>query len=104
MRTVIRNLALGLVLTAALAVAGPQSADAQATKDKDKDKDKGKPAAAAVFELYKDSADEFRFRLKDDEGALLATSGKGYKTKAECQKVIDAIKRDAAKAKVEEVK
>lgn len=103
MRTVIRNLALGLVLTATLAVAGPQFADAQATKDKDKDK-AAKPAAAAVFELYKDSADEFRFRLKDDEGALLATSGKGYKTKAECQKVIDAIKRDAAKAKVEEVK
>jgi uncharacterized protein YegP (UPF0339 family) len=102
MRTVIRNLALGLVLTATLAVAGPQSADAQATKDKDKDK--GKAAATAVFELYKDSADEFRFRLKDDEGMLLATSGKGYKTKAECQKVIDAIKRDAAKAKVEEVK
>lgn len=101
MRTVIRNLALGLVLTATLAVAGPQFADAQATKDKDK---AAKPAAAAVFELYKDSADEFRFRLKDDEGALLATSGKGYKTKAECQKVIDAIKRDAAKAKVEEVK
>ena len=32
--------------------------------------------------------------------AILAIASKGYETKADCQKVIDAIKRDAAKAKV----
>ena len=42
-------------------------------------------------------------RLKDGDGTLLATSGKGYKTKADCQKVIDTIKRDAGKAKVEDM-
>ena len=104
MRKGLSRMALSLVLVGAVASAGLHMAAAQDKKDKDKAKDKGKEAAAAaVFELYKDSADEFRFRLKDDEGVLLAASGKGYKTKAECQKVIDAIKSTAAKAKVMEV-
>jgi uncharacterized protein YegP (UPF0339 family) len=97
-------MALSLVLVGAVASAGLHVAAAQGQKDKDKAKDKGKEAAAAaVFELYKDSADEFCFRLKDGDGVLLATSGKGYKTKADCQKVIDTIKRDAGKAKVEDM-
>ena len=62
----------------------------------------GKAVATATFELYADSAKEFRFRLRDGDGALLATSGKGYKTKAECQKVIEAIRRDAARAKLDD--
>ena len=65
-------------------------------------KDKGKAAATAVFELYKDKSGEFRFRLNNSEGTLLASSGKGYKTKADCQKVIDAIKKDAASAKLDD--
>jgi uncharacterized protein YegP (UPF0339 family) len=113
MRMVKRSVVMALVLAATVVVAGPHFAVAQDKKDKDKetaaaqdkkDKDKDKATAAAVFELYKDSADEFRFRLKDGEGNLLATSGKGYATKADCQKVIDAIKSAVAKAKVEEVK
>jgi uncharacterized protein YegP (UPF0339 family) len=56
-----------------------------------------------VIEVYKDSAGEFRFRIKNDD-AVLAMASKGYKTKADCQKVIDIIKRDAAKAKVEDEK
>jgi uncharacterized protein YegP (UPF0339 family) len=83
-----------LTLGAALLAAG---APGQEKKDKDKD-------AAAVFEVYKDSADEFRFRFKDAEGTLVATSGKGYKTKAECVKIVETIKKEAAKAKIEEVK
>jgi uncharacterized protein YegP (UPF0339 family) len=93
----LKQMALSLALVVAVATAGLHIAAAQEKKDK------GKAAGAAVFELYKDSADEFRFRLKDDEGILLATSGKGYKTKSDCQKVIDTIKRDAGKAKVEDI-
>ena len=64
---------------------------------------KGKAkAAAATFELYKDNGGEFRFRLVNSEGALMAASGKGYKTKADCQKVIDAVKQEAAKARVDD--
>ena len=98
MTKVLRNVILGLALAGLLAPAvGPYPAAAQ-------QKDKGKPVAAgtATFELYKDSAGEFRFRLRDSEGVLLASSGKGYKTKADCQKVIETIKRDAAKAKVDD--
>jgi uncharacterized protein YegP (UPF0339 family) len=101
MGKMVRNTVLLLVL-ATLAGAFGLSVAAAQQKDKAKDKDKGKAAAAAAFELYKDSAGEFRFRLKDDEGTLLAASGKGYKTKADCQKVIDTIKREAAKAKVDD--
>jgi uncharacterized protein YegP (UPF0339 family) len=100
MKTAVRSLAMVLVLAATVGVGAPHFAGAQDKKDKDKGK---APAAGAVFELYKDSAGEFRFRLKDEEGALLATSGKGYKAKADCQKVIEAIRRDAAKAKVDDM-
>jgi uncharacterized protein YegP (UPF0339 family) len=54
-----------------------------------------------VFELYKDRGGKFRFRLKQDD-KLLAIAGRGYASKAECQKVIDAIKRNATRAKVVE--
>jgi uncharacterized protein len=94
MGKVIRGLVIPLALGAALLTAG---ASAQEKKDKGKD-------AVAVFEVYKDAGDEFRFRFKDSEGTVLATSGKGYKTKADCIKVVEEIKKDAAKAKVEEVK
>jgi uncharacterized protein YegP (UPF0339 family) len=93
-----------LVLVLILAVLGLLTLDltpAQAQKDK-KDKKDSKPAATAVFEIYKDTGGKFRFRLKDEEGTQLAMSPKGYDTKADCQKVIDAIKKDAAKAKVED--
>jgi uncharacterized protein YegP (UPF0339 family) len=96
MRKVISGLVLGLALASPLVVTGPQFAGAQ---------DKKAPAAGtATFEVYKDKGGEFRFRLKDGEGNLLAISGKGYDKKADCTAVIDAIKKDAAKAKVEEAK
>jgi uncharacterized protein YegP (UPF0339 family) len=97
----LRRVVLVLILAAVLTPAGLDLASAQ-TKDKDKAKDKDKPAPMAVFELYKDSGDKFRFRLKDGEGTILAIASKGYDTKAECQKAIDAIKSLAAKAKVDD--
>jgi uncharacterized protein YegP (UPF0339 family) len=55
-----------------------------------------KPATtAAVFEMYEDKSGEFRFRLRDGDGNLLAISGKGYDKKADCQMVIDSIKIQA---------
>jgi hypothetical protein len=56
-----------------------------------------------VFELYKDSAGEFRFRLKTGDGVLLATSGKGYETKPDCQRVIETIKNTVGRARVEDI-
>jgi uncharacterized protein YegP (UPF0339 family) len=98
----VRTLLLPLLLAAAVGAAAFDSASAQDKKGKDKDK-KPVGSATTVFEVYKDTADEFRFRLKDGEGTLLATSGKGYKTQADCLKVIDTIRNTAAKAKLEDL-
>jgi uncharacterized protein YegP (UPF0339 family) len=100
MRKPVQRIAMLAALVGALCLSYP-AAHAQ------KDKTKGKqptpaPAATAVFELYKDKAGEFRFRLKDGEGDLLAISGKGYKGKPECEKVIDTIRTQAARAKVDD--
>jgi uncharacterized protein YegP (UPF0339 family) len=92
----------GLVLIVAVAIVGAASLNSSTAQDK-KDKDKGKDAkVTAVFELYKDKQDEFRFRLKDDEGTTLAISPHGYKARPDVQKAIDAIKANAAKAKVDD--
>jgi uncharacterized protein YegP (UPF0339 family) len=109
MKKSVRNSCVLLALVALIALAGAHfalraenarleaaAAAAQAKKDKDKD---GK--AGAVFELYKDNGGKFRFRLKHD-GEIVAIAGKGYATKADCQKVIEAIRRDAAKARLDD--
>jgi uncharacterized protein YegP (UPF0339 family) len=93
----VRRVVVPVVLGAVLMPAGLHLAVAQ-------DKTKGKAApATAVFEVYKDRGGEFRFRLKDGDGNLLAIAGKGYDTKADCEKVIEEIKNLAAKAKVEDM-
>ena len=53
----------------------------------------------AKFEVYKDSAGEFRFRLKASNGQVIAT-GESYKTKAGVLNGIDSIKRNAAGAAI----
>ena len=99
MKTVVRRVAVLLALLAILAMAGGHLASAQAKKDKDKGKE---VKTGAVFEVYKDRGGKFRFRLKHD-GELLAIAAVGFKTKADCQKKIELIRRDAAKAKVEDM-
>ncbi|WP_291378106.1 DUF1508 domain-containing protein [Demequina sp.] len=49
------------------------------------------------FEIYKDKAGEFRFRVKASNGNVLASS-EGYKAKASAVNAIDRIKSDAAGA------
>jgi uncharacterized protein YegP (UPF0339 family) len=56
-----------------------------------------------TFEIYKDNSGDFRWRLKAANGQVIGGSGQGYKAKADCQHAIDLIKRDAAKAKVEDL-
>jgi uncharacterized protein YegP (UPF0339 family) len=84
-----RSIVVALALAGALGASGLQAAE--------------KPSAgkgAATFELFKDKSGAFRFRLKGDDGTILAMSAKGLRTKADVQKVVDALKRDAGKAKV----
>ena len=51
------------------------------------------------FEVYKDKAGEFRFRLKARTGEIIAV-GEGYKAKASCLTGIDSIRRNAPEAPV----
>jgi uncharacterized protein YegP (UPF0339 family) len=116
MRGLSRTVALLVVLgiaasTARLELAAAQDKQAKDKKDsavqKDKqakDKVKAGAASAATFEIYKDKGGKFRFRFMDSEGTELAMSPRGYAEKPDIQKAIDTIKREAARARVEEEK
>ena len=51
------------------------------------------------FEVYKDKAGEFRFRLKAGNGEIILT-GESYKAKAGCLKGIESIRKNAAESPV----
>ncbi|MBO5137755.1 MAG: YegP family protein [Spirochaetaceae bacterium] len=53
------------------------------------------------FEVYKDKAGEFRFRLKAKNGENIAAS-EGYKAKASCMNGIESVKKNAPKAEIVE--
>ncbi|MFO0851161.1 MAG: DUF1508 domain-containing protein [Gemmataceae bacterium] len=48
-----------------------------------------------TFEIYPDAKDEYRWRLKAANGKVMATSGQGYKAKADCKSGVERIKSDA---------
>ncbi len=49
---------------------------------------------AGKFELYKDKAGEFRFRLKASNGQIILVS-EGYTAKPGCNNGIDSVKKNA---------
>lgn len=53
------------------------------------------------FEIYKDKAGEFRFRLKATNGQIIAV-GEGYKALGGCEKGIESVKKNAPDAEVVE--
>ncbi|MBR1772030.1 MAG: YegP family protein [Lachnospiraceae bacterium] len=53
------------------------------------------------FEVYKDKAGEFRFRLKATNGQIIAT-GEGYKALAGCMNGIESVKKNAPDAEITE--
>ncbi len=53
------------------------------------------------FEVYKDKAGEFRFRLKATNGQIIAVS-EGYTTMANCDNGIASVKKNAAEAEIVE--
>lgn len=54
---------------------------------------------AAEFELYKDSAGEYRWRLQARNNKIIADSGEGYSTKAGAERIRD-VQRIAPTAPV----
>ncbi len=51
------------------------------------------------FEVYKDKAGEFRFRLKARNGEIIAVS-ESYKALAGCKNGIESVRKNAADAEV----
>jgi uncharacterized protein YegP (UPF0339 family) len=51
-------------------------------------------AKCPKFEIYKDNAGEFRFRLKARNGEIILAS-EGYKTKASCENGIESVRKNA---------
>ena len=47
-------------------------------------------SAMAKFEIYKDAAGKFRFRLRAPNGEIIAT-GEAYASKDGCQKGIESV-------------
>ena len=56
---------------------------------------------AGKFELYKDGAGKFRFRLKATNGQIIAV-GEAYESKAAALKGIDSVRRNAGDAKLDD--
>lgn len=49
---------------------------------------------SGTFEMYKDRAGEFRFRLKATNGQIILAS-EGYKDKSGCNNGIESVKKNA---------
>jgi uncharacterized protein len=54
---------------------------------------------AGKFEVYKDAADKYRFRLKAGNGEIIAV-GEAYESKAGVLNGIESIKKNAPEAEV----
>lgn len=51
------------------------------------------------FEMYKDKAGEYRFRLKARNGEIIATS-EGYTSKSGCENGIESVRKNAPDAEI----
>jgi len=54
------------------------------------------------FEVYKDAAGKFRFRLRAPNNEIIAV-GEAYESKAGCMNGIASVKENAPKAEIVEV-
>ena len=57
---------------------------------------------AATFELHKDRAGEYRWRLGRQNGNIIADSGEGYTTKANAINGLDSVKENAPSAPIDD--
>ena len=55
-----------------------------------------------IFEIYKDSAGKFRFRLKAPNGEIIAT-GEAYESKDGCKNGVASVKENAPKAEIKDL-
>lgn len=56
----------------------------------------------AQFEIFKDAAGEYRFRLRAPNGEIIAAS-EGYTQKSSCKNGIASVKENAPQAKIQDL-
>jgi uncharacterized protein YegP (UPF0339 family) len=56
----------------------------------------------AKFEIFQDRKGQFRWRLLANNNQVIAT-GEGYTSKAGCKNGIESVKKNASKAKIEDL-
>jgi uncharacterized protein YegP (UPF0339 family) len=56
----------------------------------------------AGFEIYRDRAGEWRWRLVHENGEILADSGQGYASRQKARQGVDSVRNNAGEAGVEE--
>lgn len=54
----------------------------------------------AKFEIYQDTAGDFRWRFQSNSGRILAVSGEGYNNRANCEHAIVVLKQEVSRAMV----
>lgn len=57
---------------------------------------------APTFELYRDTAEEWRWRLVATNGNVIADSGEGYATKQGAKRGIESVREAAPEAPIED--
>lgn len=56
----------------------------------------------AKFVIYKDTRGEYRWRFRASNGEIVADSAEGYKSKADCQRGIEIVKKESPGASTED--
>ncbi|WP_276273733.1 YegP family protein [Haloarcula litorea] len=56
------------------------------------------PESQATFEVYEDNAGEYRWRLRHDNGEIIADGGEGYASKSNVRRALDGVRAHAAGA------
>ena len=72
------------------------------SKDESAD-DVGDDGSDAVFEVYEDSAGEWRWRLVHENGNIIADCGGGYSSKQKAKQGLESVKTNAPGAPIEDV-
>ncbi|MDS0220910.1 DUF1508 domain-containing protein [Haloarcula sp. S1AR25-5A] len=57
-------------------------------------------ASKATFEVYEDSAEQYRWRLRHDNGNIIADGGEGYASKQKAKQGLESVKNNAPGAYV----
>ena len=57
----------------------------------------------ATFQVYRDEADEWRWRLVHDNGNIIADSGEGYDRRQTAIQGVESVKSNALEAPIEEI-